>query len=67
MSLENAFLDESDNIIKNEEGICSSKEIKPTIYLLFERGREKINFGHAFLFFSTIFDFLNIFSFTIQI
>jgi len=41
MSRENAFLDESDNIIKNEEGICSSKEIKPPIYLLFEGGGKK--------------------------
>ena len=40
MSLANAFLDESDNITKNVEGICSSKEIKPPIYLLVEGGWE---------------------------
>ena len=38
MSQANAFLDKSDNIIKNEEGICSSKEIKPPINRLVEGG-----------------------------
>ena len=46
MSEANAFLGESDNIIKNEEGICSSKEIKPPIYLL--RGAGKLNFFTVF-------------------
>ena len=38
MSQANAFLDESDNITKNWEGICSSKKVKPFIYQLFEGG-----------------------------
>ena len=54
MSQANAFLDKSDNIIKNEEGICSSKERKPPINRLVEgRGREMINFDQDFLFFKT--------------
>ena len=48
MSQANAFLDESDNIIKNEEGICSIKEIKPPIYLLVEEGLENKIFHAPF-------------------
>ena len=48
MSQANAFLDESENIIKNEEGICSIKEIKPPKYLLVEEALENKIFHAPF-------------------